>query len=328
MKNKILSLLRSGEEYISGQQICEQLGVSRTAVWKAVNSLKADGYEIEAVQNRGYHLVSAPDVLSETEIRLHRTDKWRDCPMAVFDTTDSTNNQVKRLMDEGAPEGTLCVADVQTAGKGRRGRRWETPAGIAIAMSFGLRPKFDPSRASMITLLAALASCRAVEELTGRTPQIKWPNDLVMNKKKLNGILTEMILEADYIQQIIVGIGFNVHHEPAHFPEELQEKATSLWMECGEHYSRAELVALVMKHFTGYYEQFEREQSLAFIREEYNSLLVSCGQEVRILTPWEEWTGISEGINETGGLMVRTADGECKEVTAGEVSVRGIYGYV
>lgn len=248
--------------------------------------------------------------------------------MQVFDSTDSTNNQVRRLVEEGAPEGTLCVADVQTAGKGRRGRKWETPAGIAIAMSFALKPKFDPSKASMITLLAALSSCRAVEELTGRCPQIKWPNDLVMNKKKLNGILTEMMMEADYIQQIIVGIGFNVHHEPKDFPEELQEKATSLWLECGEHYSRAKLVALVMKYFSDYYAQFEKEQSLAFVQEEYNSLLVSLGKEVRIITPGEEWTGISEGINETGGLMVKTESGEVKEVTAGEVSVRGIYGYV
>ena len=326
MKRKILTMLRSGEEYVSGQQICNQLGVSRTAVWKAVNSLKTEGYEIEAVQNKGYHLVSAPDVLTEAEIGSRRRDRWRDAPLYTYDVTDSTNNRIRQLVETGAPEGTLAVADVQTGGKGRRGRHWETPAGIAIAMSFALKPSFTPDKASMITLIAAMACSHAVEELTGQRAMIKWPNDLVLNRRKITGILTEMILEEDYIQQIIVGIGFNMHQED--FPEELAEKATSIFMETGVRYSRAELVCLVMKYFADYYEIFERTGDLAFLQDEYNERLVSAGEEVRILSPGETKTGFCIGINETGGLLVKDASGDVEEVTAGEVSVRGLYSYI
>lgn len=240
MKRKILTMLRQNNEYISGQQICEELGVSRTAVWKAVNGLKNDGYVIEAVQNKGYHLLEAPDVLTEAEIGSLRTDKWKDAPVYAYAETDSTNIQAAHFAEDGAPEGTLVVADVQKSGKGRRGRKWETPTGVSIAMSFVLRPAFGPDKASMLTLLAALAGCRAVQELTGECPMIKWPNDLVLNRKKICGILTEMAFEEDYIRQVVVGIGFNVSQEQ--FPEELKDKATSLYLETGKHFSRAKLV--------------------------------------------------------------------------------------
>ena len=326
MKRKILTMLRQGEDYISGQQICNELGVSRTAVWKAVNGLKNEGYVIEAVQNKGYHLVAAPDVLTEAEIGSRRMDCWKDAPLYVYAETDSTNNRIRQLVEEGAPEGTLAVSDVQTGGKGRRGRTWQTPAGVAIAMSFGLKPSYSPTKASMITLVAALACTRAVEELTGENPKIKWPNDLVLNRKKITGILTEMILEQDYIQQIIVGIGFNVHHD--FFPEELADKATSLWIETGKRFSRAELICLVMKYFTEYYSTFEKTGDLAFMQEEYNSYLVSRNQEVQIISPGSTMTGVSLGINETGGLLVKDEAGQIHEITAGEVSVRGLYSYI
>lgn len=325
MKRKILTMLRENGAYVSGQQLCERLGVSRTAVWKTINALKAEGYEIEAVQNKGYCLLQAPDVLTEAEVGSRRTDRWREAPLIVYTETDSTNNQARRLAQEGNPEGTLVVADRQTRGKGRRGRVWETPAGAGIAMSFVLKPEIAPQDASQLTILAALASLRAVRDVSGIDCAIKWPNDLVLNRRKLCGILTEMNLEEDYIQQIVVGIGFNVHHET--FPESLADKATSLYLETGRKYSRAEIVCRVMQHFANYYDQFLEQRNLAFVREEYNQLLISRGESVRVLGVGQEWSGRSLGINDTGSLLVETERGEIREVLAGEVSVRGLYSY-
>lgn len=326
MKREILTMLRENGEYVSGQQICETLGVSRTAVWKAINGLKAEGYEIEALQNRGYCLVSAPDVLTEAEVGSRRCDLWKDSPLVVYDETDSTNIQAARLANQGAPEGTLVIADAQTSGKGRRGRHWATPHGISLAMSFVLRPKFCPEKASMLTLIAAYACREAVSELTGLEPLIKWPNDIVLNRKKITGILTEMSMEEDYISRIIVGIGFNVGQD--HFDGELKDKATSLYMETGKHYSRAALACLVMKYFAVEYRKFCEIGDLSFLCDRYNDKLVSRGREVKILSPGAEWNGTSLGINSEGALLVRDSSGKTQEIIGGEVSVRGIYGYV
>lgn len=326
MKQNILTMLRQGEGYISGQQICSSLGVSRTAVWKVINALKSEGYEIEALPNRGYRLLRAPDVLTQEEVASLRCDLWKDSPTAAFAVTDSTNTQINRMTEEGAPQGTLAVADVQTGGKGRRGHVWESPSGVHLAMSFLLRPAFAPDRASMLTLIAALAGKRAVEELAGVSVQIKWPNDLIIQGRKICGILTEMRLEEDYIAQVVVGMGFNVGQD--HFEGDLADKATSLYMETGKRWSRAWLCCLVMKYFAELYSRFEETCSLEFLREEYNACLVNRGREVRILAPEGEWRGIAQEIDREGALLVALKDGSLRKVTSGEVSVRGIYGYV
>ena len=326
MKRKILSMLRQGTDHVSGQQICDALSVSRTAVWKGINALKADGYEIEAVQNRGYRLVSAPDVLTEAEVGSLRRDIWKEAPLAVFAETDSTNIQADRMAEGGAPEGTLVAADMQRSGRGRRGRNWETPAGTALAMSFVLRPPVPPGKASMLTLLAAAAGRRAIEELTGTAPGIKWPNDLVLNGKKVCGILTEMKMEEADIRHVVVGMGFNVNQEA--FPKELEQKATSLLLETGRRWPRAELCCLVMKHFGEGYGEFLKRGDLSFLQEEYNGCLAGFGHEVRILSPDGDWLGVSRGIDPEGALLVQRENGQMERVTAGEVSVRGIYGYV
>lgn len=325
MKRKILTTLRAAEDHVSGQQLCDVLGVSRTAVWKNINALKAEGYQIEAVQNRGYRLLASPDVLTEAEVGSRRSDRWKDAPLVVYSETDSTNIQANRMAEEGAPEGTLVVADVQTSGKGRRGRSWVTPSGVSLAMSFVLRPAFAPERASMLTLVAAVACRRAVAELTGADPLIKWPNDIVLNRKKLCGILTEMKLEEQDIRQVVVGIGFNVCQE--HFEGELEDKATSILMETGQHISRAELCCRVMKHFGELYGSFCEVQDLSFLQEEYDRALISHGQEVRVLAPAGEWTGVSQGIDVQGSLQITDAEGNLRSVNAGEVSVRGLYSY-
>ena len=325
MKRKILAMLREGSGYVSGQQICDALSVSRTAVWKVINALKAEGYEIEAVPNRGYRLQKAPDVLTEAEVGSLRRDIWKDAPLAVYAVTDSTNIQADRMAEEGVPEGTLAVADMQKSGRGRRGRSWETPAGISLAMSFILRPELPPEKASMLTLIAAMAGRQAVAEETGTAPGIKWPNDLVMNGKKICGILTEMKLEEGEIRQVVVGMGFNVNQ--TEFDAELAPKATSLLLETGVRWPRAELCCLVMKYFGEYYRQFLMCRDLSFLQGEYNGCLAGFGQEVQILSPGGDWRGISRGIDTDGALLVER-NGKTEKVMAGEVSVRGIYGYV
>lgn len=328
MKERVLSLLRQTEEYISGQSLCEQLGVSRTAVWKAVNALKAEGYQIEAVQNKGYRLIGVPDVLTEEEISSQLETVWAGRRVEAHARISySTNLRAKQLADSGAPHGTLVVADVQEGGKGRRGRGWLAPLpGTNIAMSLLLRPAFAPAQASMLTLVAAMAVRAGIQQISGLDTQIKWPNDVIINRKKVCGILTEMTLEEEYIQCVVVGIGINVHNES--FPEELAEKATSLTLESGRRFSRAALTAAVMKSFENSYERFVEDGDLRSLVAEYNACLAAKDQAVCIMAPDGVWEGISRGINAAGALLVEHADGRTEEIVSGEVSVRGIYGYV
>ena len=326
MKAEILATLRESEGYVSGQQLCEKLGVSRTAVWKVIEQLKNEGYKIEAVRNRGYHLEESPDVLSGPEIESLLTTEWAGRNVLYFDMTDSTNIQAKKLGEGDGSHGDLVVADCQYAGKGRRGRGWQSPAGESIYMSILLRPQFPPEKAPMLTLVMALSIAEAVGEVTGTDIKIKWPNDLVLNGKKICGILTEMSAEIDYINHVVIGAGINVNQEE--YPEELKVTATSLLIETGEHLRRAEMIAASMERFEQYYGEFVNSGNLSLLQEKYNSLLVNCGREVRILEPGHEYNGYALGISETGELLVRKEDGTIAEVFAGEVSVRGIYGYV
>ena len=328
MKTKILKLLRESEGYVSGQRLCEEFGVSRTAVWKVINQLKEEGYHVEAVKNRGYRIVDIPDVLSEEELKSLLTGKtrWAGQEIYYFPDTDSTNIRAKELGEKGAPHGTLAVAGRQSAGRGRRGRGWESPPGCSIYMSILLRPQFLPSRAPMLTLALAYSVAEALKKCTGQEIGIKWPNDIVLNGKKLVGILTEMSSEIDYINHVVIGVGINVNMDS--FSEEIAKTATSLRIETGQVMKRSTLIAEIMKHFERDYDTFLRTEDLSGIREAYNSLLVNCGKEVRILGAKEPYQALALGINDGGELLVRRQDGSEEAVYAGEVSVRGIYGYV
>ena len=326
MKTEILRLLRESDDYISGQELCERFGVSRTAIWKAMNQLKEAGYEIQAVQNRGYHLVSAPDLMNKVELESLRQTKWAGQEIYYYDCTDSTNTRAKELAEAGHAHGTLCVADQQTAGKGRRGRSWESPSGCSIFMTLMLKPDMDPNNASMLTLVSALAVAHALEDVTGEAVQIKWPNDIVMNGRKVVGILTEMSAQFDYINHIVIGIGINVHNES--FPEELSQMASSLTLECGgRHFHRAEIIEKFLEYFEKYYDTFMLTQDLVALVPEYNSMLVNMHNKVRVLDPKEPYEGKAMGITRRGELIVDTWSSR-KMVSSGEVSVRGIYGYV
>ena len=302
MKEEILRLLRSADGYISGQELCNRLGVSRTAVWKAINQLKEAGYEIEAQQNKGYRLMAAPDLMTEAEIKSLMHTDWVAKEVLYFDTIDSTNIKAQELAEKGYPSGT------------------------GIFMTLMIKPDINPNNASMLTLLAALAVAKAITSVTGEEALIKWPNDIVVNGKKVCGILTEMNAQFDYINHIVVGIGINVHNES--FPEEISQMASSLMIEAGgKRFHRAQIIAETMSYFEQYYDTFLKTQDLSALVREYDELLVNRNKSVRVLDPKEPFDGKAMGITPKGELIVDTWESR-KLVSSGEVSVRGIYGYV
>lgn len=326
MKGEILKLLKESDGYLSGQELCERFGVSRTAVWKVINQLKEEGYEIEAVRNKGYILKSVSDVLSKEELESSLKTRWAGKEIHYFDRTDSTNIQARLAGEAGASHGTLVVAEIQDGGRGRRGRNWISPAGVGVWMSLLLRPEISPVSASMLTLVMALAAQKGIKEATGIESQIKWPNDLVLNKKKICGILTEMGTEFMEIKYVVIGTGINVNQEE--FPEELRKTATSLYLETGKKYHRSRIIERILEALEEYYGIFVKTEDMSALLEEYNEKLVNRGQEVCVLDPKGEYRGLCQGITKTGGLLVELSDGTVTEVISGEVSVRGVYGYV
>lgn len=251
--------------------------------------------------------------------------KWAGKTVHFVKETDSTNNWAKDLSRQGAPHGTLAAAEFQSAGKGRLGRAWKAPEGSSVMMSLLLRPSFEPVYASMLTLVMGLSVAQAVESLDIKT-SIKWPNDVVVSRKKICGILTEMGLENGKIREVIIGVGINVNTES--FPEELTDKATSLRLETGKKYDRNQVIGLVMGKFETNYEKFVRTCDLSLIQEDYNRFLANREQPVRILDKNQPFEGIALGVNEKGELLVQTETAGVRPVRAGEVSVRGLYSYV
>lgn len=325
MKEKILALLKSTSYYVSGQDICNRLGVSRTAVWKNINALKQEGYEIDSVNNKGYRLISEPDIINEMRIREYMHTKWMAKNIIYLPVTDSTNTQAKRLGEEGAEHGTLVVTQCQTAGRGRRGRSWESPEGN-VYFTFILRPDVEVSRASMITLISVLALAKAIEKVTGLHTQIKWPNDVVANGKKLCGILTESSTDLEYINYVVVGIGINVNQTS--FPDELADKASSLLLELGYSVNRGAVLGEFLNLFEVYYDIFIKTEDMSALIDVYNEMLVNCGREVKIIEKDKERILKAIGIDENGGLIVENPEGIRESIISGEVSVRGLYGYV
>lgn len=326
MKTEVLRMLKEADEYLSGQEICEKFNVSRTAVWKVIKQLEAEGYEIEAIRNKGYRLKMAGDILSRAELESTMKTEWAGRNVLYFDETDSTNTEAKKAAEAGAPHGTLAVADYQSMGKGRRGRSWTSPHGVGIWMSIMIRPNLHPSCASMLTLVAALAVADGIKKVCRLDSKIKWPNDIVVNGKKVCGILTEMSTELDCINYVVTGIGINANTDE--FPEDIRDVATSLLLETGERVKRSQLIAAVMEAFEQYYGRFMENENMSGLLEEYNSLLANRDNMVRVLAPGSEYTGTALGIDETGELLVRMESGELRRVLSGEVSVRGIYGYL
>lgn len=283
------------------------------------------------------------DDYNQAGIRSLLATKWAGNRLLFYDVTDSTNLQAREEAEDGAPHGTMIVADRQTAGRGRRGRSWESPAGVNVYFSLVMRPDVVPDKASMLTLIMAHSVCRVIALRTGLDCKIKWPNDVVVNGRKVCGILTEMGLRKDGSFYLVVGVGINVRSQE--FAPELSGKATSLEDEIGRRstaalckvtdslegdlaVSRSLLLAEIMGAFEEDYEIFLSRQNLSGLLDSYNHMLINKDAKVRVLDPRGEYDGKALGITETGELLVETADGTVERVYAGEVSVRGIYGYV
>ena len=265
------------------------------------------------------------DSLNKEELENLRNTEWTGNKVVYFEVTDSTNIQAKRLGEEGWPHGTLVVAGRQEAGRGRRGRTWESPGHTGVFMTVLLRPSFLPGQASMLTIVAAMAVTKAVRVKYGLDVQIKWPNDIVLNGRKICGILTEMNTEIDAINYVVIGIGINVSNE--RFGDDTAKVATSLRIEGGGEIRRAELIWAVWEAFEAYYGNFIKTGDLQGIKHEYDGYLVNIDRQVRVLDQKEPFTGTARGITAHGELIVETDEG-IKRVSSGEVSVRGIFGYV
>lgn len=319
---RILELLRRQEGFLSGEDIGRELSITRAAVWKGIKKLREEGYEIEAVTNRGYRLTNPETMYNKRELEQGLKTKTMGQSIYFYEETDTTNNRARELALEGAPEGTLVVAEKQTAGRGRRGKVWESPLGTGIWMSLVLRPQIAPAEASVLTLLCGLATAEAIEAETGLSAGIKWPNDILINGKKAVGILTEMDCEMSEVHFVIPGIGINVNM--ASFPPEIAEIATSLYLECGKTVSRRRLVHKVLERLEEHYETFLRTGSFAAMLEDYRKHCITLGKEVHVLGR-EPFFAEALDITPEGELLVRRADNGKEEVVfSGEVSIRGV----
>lgn len=322
MQKKILDILLNADDFISGQEISEKLGVSRQAVWKAINALKEKGYEIQSVTNRGYRLVSSPNYLNESSLKSLLHNKIIGKNLIVLDSVDSTNDYLKKLGNEGCENGTVVAAREQTKGKGRLGRTWQSKKDDGIAFSVLLRPNVAPSEISAITPLAGLAVCKAIREYTKLDCVIKWPNDIIVGRKKLVGILTEMSAEFDAVEYVITGIGINVDHTS--FPEEIAFKATSLLLETGRHVDKNEFLACVVEHIENEFVKNNLELTPTALSE-YTDLCATLGRSVTFQRGTRRISGMAVGVSEHGELKVMMSDGTICLVNSGEVTVQGIY---
>ena len=275
-------------------------------------------------EKESYEEIVTDGIYNETTIADQIHTKWAGKTVHFARETDSTNLWIKRLAKEGASEGTLALAEFQSAGRGRLGRSWEVPEGTSVMMSILLRPKFEPQYAPTLTLVMGMAVAKAVKNL-GFDVSIKWPNDVVVSHKKICGILTEMGVRDGKIDYAVIGVGINVNIKE--FPEEMADKATSLYLESGREFDRSQIPGVVMEAFEKYYEKFAATCDLSGLKEEYESILANYNQPVRVLAK-EPYEGVARGITDGGELLVEKTDGTIVAVSAGEVSVRGLYSYV
>ncbi len=323
MKQAIAQLLIAQKgNYISGEEISKLLAVSRTAVWKHINSLKEEGYQIVAAPRRGYCLVERPDILSMVEIKTGLETKILGQNLLCFPLVDSTNEVVKREAAAGAPEGTVVVAEQQEQGKGRLGRQWVSLPAVGLWFSVLLRPEIIPAQAAQLTFVSAVAVCRALRAVTGLPLLIKWPNDILLGQQKVCGILTELSAEIEGIDYVVAGIGINVNQQLEEFPPELRDTTISLALAAGHSFSRAELLRKILQEYEEQYRLY-LEKGFAPIRSSWRKFNATLGKEVLVSTREGSFTGVAEDINEDGCLLIKKDSGEREALIAGDVSLRG-----
>ncbi|RKD33869.1 biotin--[acetyl-CoA-carboxylase] ligase [Thermohalobacter berrensis] len=326
MKGKILKLLKDNkEDFISGEKISQQLNVSRTSIWKYIKQLKEEGYNIESVSRKGYRLISSPDILTSEEITPYLNTEYIGRKILHFDSIDSTNIKAKEFAQRGEEEGTVIISEEQTKGRGRLGRSWASPKGEGIWMSIILKPNINPMDASKVTQIGAAAVCNSINEM-GIDALIKWPNDIVLNRKKVCGILTEMSAELNIINYIVIGIGINANIRK--FPEDIKDMATSLKLEIGNTISRKKLVGKILNNFEELYNELVNNNSISKSLNICRKKSILLGNKVKIISRNQEIIGKAIDITNEGELIIETENGKREKLISGEVSVRGLYGYV
>jgi BirA family biotin operon repressor/biotin-[acetyl-CoA-carboxylase] ligase len=322
VKEAILQLLKNGQgSYVSGGEICKSLKVTRTAIWKHVQTLRDEGYVIEARPRLGYLLSQMPDRLYPQEVADGIKSNFVGRQVYYYDVIETSNDTAKELAGEKAPNGAVVIAEEQGGGKGRLGRSWYSPKYTGIYFSIILHPTVSPSEASQLTMVAAVAYAQAVRRVTGVQAGIKWPNDLLVNGRKICGILTEMSADMDQIEYLVVGAGLNVNHTKEDFPPDLQETATSLHIETGQTYSRKDLMQAMLEDLEEWYTVW-LEQGFPAVLGKWRELSVSINCPVRVLTLKDTWDGWSKDVDESGALLVEKADGTVHRLISGEVSLR------
>lgn len=320
LDDKILDILKSsGGSYVSGEDLCKLADISRAAIWKRIEKLRDEGYDIEASPHLGYRLIGIPDSLIPSEIRWRLKTKIIGREILSYRKVDSTNTIAYELAEKGLKEGAIIVADEQARGRGRQGRFWQSPPNTGIYMSCILRPQMTPNEIPKITLVAAVALARAVREFTGLAAMIKWPNDILIGGKKACGILTEMKAEQDSIDFIILGIGINVNTQP----KDLPKSGTSLKSELRhfgrtEGLSRIDLVKKIIEMIEEYYIILKKRGSCPII-EEWKSLSAMLGSRVKVTLAGRAFEALAHDIDPDGALVVRLDSGVLEKVSSGDV---------
>ena len=321
MRSQILNLLKqAGDNFLSGEYLAETLNVSRTAIWKHIKALRDSGYDIESVPRNGYRLLHSPDLLSAEEVKNSLSTKILGSDIKYFTTTDSTNNQAKKLAMDGAVDGTIVISEEQNGGRGRLSRSFFCPKYKGIWFSVILRPDFLPQEAPKCTLLAAVAVTKAIYDVTGVKVGIKWPNDILYNGKKLVGILTEMSAEMERINYIVLGIGIDVNISVEETPEDIRDIMTSLSQITGKKVSRLELLNKLLYHLEQLYIMAQK-QSFAPILDEWRKYSITLNQEIKVISGNDVTYGEAVDIDDDGALLVKI-NGQIKRVLAGDVSIR------
>ncbi len=318
----IVAWLRAANAPVSGEELARRLGCTRAAVWKHVVALRAQGYDIAASRTDGYTLAAAPDRLGPAELAPHLTGGWRD--VRWFAETDSTQRVARELARDGAAEGTIVVAEAQTSGRGRLGRTWHSPAGRNLYCSIVLRPRVVPADVPQVALVLGLAVADALATIPGLAPRIKWPNDVLLDGRKVAGILTEMDAEVERVHHVIAGIGVNLNATRSAFPPELRAKATSVRLATGRPVDRAELTGRLLASVEARYGRFVGG-GFARLAAEWESYSCLTGTEVRVVSPAGEVAGRVLGLDPDGALRLRLPDGALHRIVAGEVTVRDGY---
>ncbi|MDD4296739.1 MAG: biotin--[acetyl-CoA-carboxylase] ligase [Ruminiclostridium sp.] len=324
-KEAILKKLAENKgKFISGEFLRQELNISRTAVWKHMLKLREDGYPIEAISNRGYRLKGFQDIYDKSAIVSQLNTKTLGKKLFFLSEIDSTNNELKRLSAEGAEEGTTVVALKQLAGRGRRGRSWCSEDGKGIFMSVLLKPDIAPEEAQAITLAVSSAACKVIDSYTNVKPGIKWPNDILLQGKKVCGILTELSAEPDMINSIILGIGINVYGKKEDFPEDLREIATSLSEHTEIELSRSKIVANILKEIENLYLDFLEKGSTARFLNIWRCYSVTLGRDIIIHQGENVWQAKALDVLSNGRLLVETASSKRQAISSGEISIREV----